>query len=262
VNNKVVLIWNDRKNKLSIPLGKTDNVATFTRAPGYRKFAAFCATAELDYDNEQVDPIIATPAHAVSDDEDDVESTTGSMDSPSNRPRKGKLVSTGRRHIRPQFAQKGRPAIIEDEEDRQPTSYVAELLRYHHKFGHVLFKKLQEMAKIGTIPNRLAKCPVPACSACIYAKAIKRKWRSRTADNKEEAFKPTKPGERVSVDQLVLPTPGLIAQMTGFLTTKRYQYATVYVDQASRLSFVWLQKTATAEETLLGREAFEQYAKE
>jgi hypothetical protein len=36
----------------------------------------------------------------------------------------------------------------------------------------------------------------------------------------------------------------------------------VYVDQASRLSFVWLQKTATAEETLLGKEAFKQYAKD
>ena len=34
------------------------------------------------------------------------------------------------------------------------------------------------------------------------------------------------------------------------------------MDQASRLSFVWLQKTATAEETLEGKTAFEQYAKE
>lgn len=61
---------------------------------------------------------------------------------------------------------------------------------------------------------------------------------------------------------MVSPTPGLITQMTGILTTERYKYATVYVDQASRLSFVWLQKTATAEETVLGKEAFEQYAKD
>ena len=50
--------------------------------------------------------------------------------------------------------------------------------------------------------------------------------------------------------------------MSGFLTIKRYKYATIYVDQASRFSFVWLQKTATAEETLEGKTAFEQYAKE
>jgi hypothetical protein len=79
VNNKVVLFWNNCKNKLAIPLGKT--------APGYRKFAAFCTTAELDYDREQINPIIAFLAHAVSDDEDEAESTiVGSIDSPSTDP--------------------------------------------------------------------------------------------------------------------------------------------------------------------------------
>jgi hypothetical protein len=146
--------------------------------------------------------------------------------------------------------------------DHQPTSTAAELLRFHHKFVHLSFRKLQLMAKMGTIPKKLAKCQIPTCSACLYAKAIRRKWRSRSSNNQEEAMVITKPGEKVSVDQLVSPPPGLVAQMTGFLTTKRYKYATVYVDQASRLSFVWLQKTATSKETLLGKEAFEQYAKD
>ena len=48
--------------------------------------------------------------------------------------------------------------------------------------------------------------------------------------------------------------------MTGKLTAKRYKYATVYVDQFSRLGYVYLQKTATAEETLEGKRAFELYA--
>ena len=61
---------------------------------------------------------------------------------------------------------------------------------------------------------------------------------------------------------MVSPTPGLIAQMTGILTTKRYAYATVYVDQVSRLSFIWLQKTATADETIEGKTAFEKYAQD
>ena len=62
------------------------------------------------------------------------------------------------------------------------------------------------------------------------------------------------------VDQLVSPTPGLVAQMTGILTTKRYKYATVYVDQVAKLSFTYPQSTATAEETIEGKEAFERYA--
>ena len=48
--------------------------------------------------------------------------------------------------------------------------------------------------------------------------------------------------------------------MTGILTTKRYKYATVYVDQVVKLSFTYLQNTATAEETIEGKESFERYA--
>lgn len=47
--------------------------------------------------------------------------------------------------------------------------------------------------------------------------------------------------------------------MTGKLTTKRYKYATVFVDQFSRLSYVYFQTTATAEETILAKRAFEAY---
>ncbi|KAI2490691.1 hypothetical protein MHU86_23875 [Fragilaria crotonensis] len=72
-------------------------------------------------------------------------------------------------------------------------------------------------------------------------------------DSDDEDSKPTKPGQVVSVDQLVSPTPGLIAQMTGFLTTKRYRYATVR--RSIQSTGVYLpQKTASAEETVEGNE--------
>jgi Integrase core domain. len=64
----------------------------------------------------------------------------------------------------------------------------------------------------------------------------------------------------VSVDQMVSPSPGFIAQMTGKLTTSRYKYATIYVDHASQLGYVYLQKSADADKTLKGKKAFEQYA--
>jgi hypothetical protein len=68
-----------------------------------------------------------------------------------------------------------------------------------------------------------------------------------------------KGGERVSVDQMVSPIPGLIAQINGILTTQRYKYATVFVDQATRMGYVHLQKYASVEETLDVKEAFEAY---
>ena len=61
----------------------------------------------------------------------------------------------------------------------------------------------------------------------------------------------------VSVDQLVSPVPGLIAQMTGFTTKRRYKYATVYIDQFSGFSFVCLQQTASAQETLQSKQVME-----
>ena len=48
--------------------------------------------------------------------------------------------------------------------------------------------------------------------------------------------------------------------MTGILTTKLYKYVTVFVDQYSRLSYLFLQNTATVEETLTAKQAFELFA--
>ena len=50
---------------------------------------------------------------------------------------------------------------------------------------------------------------------------------------------PARPGDVIFVEQLKSPTPGLIPQMMGFMATKRYHYATVYVDQALRLSYIY-----------------------
>ena len=118
------------------------------------------------------------------------------------------------------------------------------------------------MARHGTIPRRLASCAVPVCTACLYGKATRRKWRHKSSGNEAESYTPTSPGEVVSVDQMVSPTPGLVAQMSGTLTIERYKCATIFIDHATDLSFVFLQKTASAEETVEAKAAFERYAQE
>ena len=64
------------------------------------------------------------------------------------------------------------------------------------------------------------------------------------------------PGKQVFVDQLVSPTPGLIAQLSGNLTKQWYMYATIYIDHFSQYFFLHLQKTASVDETLQGKIAF------
>ena len=45
--------------------------------------------------------------------------------------------------------------------------------------------------------------------------------------------------------------------MTDILTTKIYKYATVFLDNFSRYSYMYLQQTASSEETIEGKHAFE-----
>ena len=72
----------------------------------------------------------------------------------------------------------------------------------------------------------------------------------------------TEPGQIVSVDQLESPTPGFIAQLKGTLTKQHYIYATVFVDQYSRLSYVHLQRTITSDKTVQAKIAFKRYSQE
>ena len=53
---------------------------------------------------------------------------------------------------------------------------------------------------------------------------------------------------------------GFIAQLKGNLTTKRYQYATIFVHHYSKFEFVYLQKMLSSEETVQAKKAFEAYA--
>ena len=79
-------------------------------------------------------------------------------------------------------------------------------------------------------------------------------------DLQKDQHKPrevTYPGQIVSMDQIVSQTPGLVTQMNDILTTKKYKYATVFVDHFYKYSYMHIHKTASSEETLEGKHAFE-----
>ena len=70
------------------------------------------------------------------------------------------------------------------------------------------------------------------------------------------------PGQVVLVNQLKSMTPGFVAQLNGQQMTQRYHYATIFVDQFSKLSFVFSQKWLMSAETLLAKQAFECLARD
>ena len=137
-----------------------------------------------------------------------------------------------------------------------------EMMSYHLKLHHLPFPKLVELAERGEIPKRLAtlKGRTPVCVACIFGTAHKKPWRTKSKKyNPIRRPEDDAPGKRISTDQLVSAQPGLIPQMSGFLTNQRIVGATVFVDHFSNHVFVYLMKDLTLAETLLAKDAYERF---
>ena len=188
--NQCIIYWKGG-NRKTVNLCRQDNVATFTLAPGYDKFKAFCC--EADMENPSIETIVL-PSGIFSDDEEYDANNSEASDIPQDY-HKWKPPTTD--HETPKHVifslngpststsvGEGMPTssktIIIDEEDRLPID-LAELLMLHHQYGHISMRKLQEMAKQGIIPRRLAKCHRPVCLTCLYSKAMRRPKRSKTS---------------------------------------------------------------------------------
>jgi hypothetical protein len=144
------------------------------------------------------------------------------------------------------------PALVKLDDDQ------ALLMQLHLKLGHLSFPVLQQAAKQGIFPSNIAKCPIPKCPGCLYGKAHRKPWKTRNKVN-HIAKQAKKPGDCVSVDQLISATPGLVAQSSGYLTKAIYSVATIFVDNASGLDYVHIQETTSVDDTLEAKTAFESF---
>ncbi len=134
-------------------------------------------------------------------------------------------------------------------------------MQWHYPLGHLSFPKLKALAELGEIPKRLANVKPPKCAGCIFGAMTKVAWKGK--EDQRHIFIATKPGECVSVDQMISTQVRFIAQLKGKLTHDRYKAATIFlVDHYSRLRFVHLMRDLTSEETINAKLAFEQYARE
>ena len=263
--DRIVFWWDQEKYKRTVSLDEgSSHVGTINTAPGYSRFNAFCATCQ-----EEPDPdIVAYVSAIIEDDEEEgvsaiIEEVSDSdTDDEEQILQRDEPLTTDFRLDGPTTTGKSAPNIIEDEEDKMPQDVSAEFLRWHHKLGHISPRRMQLMARSGMIPKRLATCPVPLCTSCLFGKATRRPWRAKTPANQDQASHTlTAPGDCVSIDQLVSTTPGLIAQLRGQPTKARYKVATIFVDQYSGLSYVHLQRSTSAEETVEAKLRFEQFAR-
>ena len=134
-----------------------------------------------------------------------------------------------------------------------------ELLQIHERFNHVIsIADIQLLAAAGHFPKRLSTCTRPACATCYYGKARRKPWRSKGKNNKAILERMRKmPGEIAYTNIMTSSVPGLIPQMVGFLTSKKFHYTSFFVDDASDYTFVHHQESTSADDTILAKRAYE-----
>ena len=242
--NKVKLHWANNRYHRTVDLDPATNIAAICSSPGHLKYGAFHALQSLLV--PQVNPVCFDTQVVQEDD--------SSYDERQLSP----LLSKEATDILTRSNTINRLGVTKDiqvEQQRTPTS---EILRIHNQLNHLSFKTIQLMAAKGHFPKNLVDCQIPICSACMFGKLSRRPWRTKSQVIKSIKLC-TYSGQCVSVDQLESPTPGLIAQLKGIPTTKRYAAATIFVDHFSRLSFVHPQTSLSSEDTLQAKWAFERY---
>ena len=93
------------------------------------------------------------------------------------------------------------------------------LLTIHETLGNLSFSTLKLMARCGLISKDLQYVDLPTCPGCAYGKAHRIPWRRvKGIRNLRKIRQATDPGQVVSVDQLVSPTPGFVPTHRGLPT--------------------------------------------
>jgi hypothetical protein len=95
----------------------------------------------------------------------------------------------------------------------------------------------------------------------MYGKMTRQPWQTKSVHNHPIRQQVTNPGEWVSVDQLISPTPGLIAQLKGTPTRERYKVATIFVDHLTDFTYIHMQTSTSSAETITAKNEFERYSR-
>ena len=133
------------------------------------------------------------------------------------------------------------------------------LLNWHYRLSHLHFAKIQDLAQHGILPKHISSCPHPICRSCQLGKAHLRSS-PNINDVRHIDHDDLQPGDKVSVDQIESSTPGLVAISRGKPTNATYHAASVYVDHASRYTFVKMHYSTGGTKAVEGKRCFEQLA--
>jgi hypothetical protein len=93
----------------------------------------------------------------------------------------------------------------------------------------------------------------------LFGAVTKVPWSTNGSNSSQQVFKATRPGQVVSVNQMISTQPGFVAQLKGKLTTQRYKAATVFVDHFSGLHCIHMMTNTSINETIKADLTFKQF---
>ena len=149
-----VLIWNRGRIQVSVPLDETTNLPTISSTGTYKGFCAFAAAFRChptiipdDDDQEQLETMPLTEQEP--------------MPIPDTTATPHQIPFSLEKNVNEQSIHVDDPLTQRDE---------ALFLSWHLKLGHLSFRILRWIAKLGLIPKKLQHCRNVVCPACLYGK--------------------------------------------------------------------------------------------
>jgi hypothetical protein len=149
-----------------------------------------------------------------------------------------------------------------------------ELLRWHQRFGHIGFRRLQLLMRMGALATSQAQRKLhescsklrefPLCAACQFGKQRLKSapgiHHSHVQDHVAELSEDNLfPGQKVSVDHFISSSKGRLFSGTGRnSSSSKLSGGAIFVDHASNYVQVEFQSHLTTHETLDSKIKFEQ----
>ena len=152
-----------------------------------------------------------------------------------------------------------------------------ELLRWHERLGHISFRKVQHLMRLGVLSSSVsakrlhtaaAKLKAPKCAACIYAKQKVRSAPGRTTSIQHERSGVLRknnllPGQEVSVDHFICSQQGRLFTSRGRSADKdMFCGGCLFIDHASNFVHVEFQKVLTSHATINSKLSFEDFCRD
>jgi hypothetical protein len=141
-----------------------------------------------------------------------------------------------------------------------------DLLKWHHRLGHLGFQWIKWLARTGFLGNvgtRMTACESPLCPACQLARAHKRPTGSKHEQKHANAGDQMKadvlfPGQAIATDQYQTRVPGRIPGSYGSTSPdSMYTGGTLFVDIATGRTWAYHQVSLSAAETIQSKTSFE-----